>query len=54
MVRFLYLLDFEVDPVESASNLRTHGIAFVDAQSLWQHPNGPEVPARFTDCRGCR
>nr|WP_291981807.1 hypothetical protein [Luteitalea sp.] len=31
-------MEFEFDPVTSASNLRKHGIDFVQAQSLWQDP----------------
>ena len=42
-------MEFEFDPVKSASNLRKHGIDFVDAQSLWQDPDRLEIPARFTD-----
>jgi uncharacterized protein len=42
-------MQFEFDPVKSASNLRKHGIDFVDAQSLWLDPDRLEIPARFTD-----
>ena len=42
-------MEFEFDPVKSASNLRKHGIDFVDAQSLWQDPDRLEIPARFTE-----
>ena len=37
-VYFLYLMEFEFDPVKSASNLRKYGIDFLQAQSLWQDP----------------
>ena len=49
VVYFLYHMEFEFDPLKSASNLRTHGIDFVAAQSLWQDPDRLEIPARFTD-----
>lgn len=42
-------MQFEFDPVKSASNLRKRGIDFVDAQSLWLDLNRLEIPARFTD-----
>ena len=42
-------MPFEFDPVKSASNLRKHGIDFVDAQALWLDPDRLEIPARFTD-----
>lgn len=42
-------MQFEVDPVKWASNLRKRGIDFVDAQSLWLDLNRLEIPARFTD-----
>jgi uncharacterized DUF497 family protein len=28
-------MDFECDPIKSASNLERHGIDFVEAQELW-------------------
>lgn len=42
-------MQFEFDPVKSASNLRKHGIDFVAAQSLWLDPDRLEIAARFTD-----
>ena len=42
-------MEFEFDPVKSASNLRKHGIDFVDAQALWQDPDRLEIPARSID-----
>jgi hypothetical protein len=42
-------MQFEFDPVKSASNLGKHGIDFVQAQELWQDPMFVEVPARTTD-----
>lgn len=40
---------FEFDPQKSASNLKKHGIDFVDAQELWEDPDLLEVPARTSD-----
>lgn len=40
---------FEFDPQKSASNLKMHGIDFVDAQELWEDPDLLEVPARTSD-----
>jgi uncharacterized DUF497 family protein len=42
-------MQFEFDPVKSHSNLRKHGIDFVEAQSLWHDPDRLEIPARSTD-----
>ena len=42
-------MEFEFDPAKSASNLRKHGIDFLDAQSLWRDPDRLEIPARSTD-----
>ena len=41
-------MEFEFDPVESASNREKHGIDFVQARELWQDPMRIEVPARTT------
>jgi uncharacterized protein len=41
-------MEFEFDPVKSASNLEKHGVDFVEAQQLWQDPMRIEVPARTT------
>lgn len=42
-------MEFEFDPVKSASNRRKHGIDFVDAQALWRDPDRLEIPARSID-----
>jgi hypothetical protein len=42
-------MEFEFDPKKSASNLRNHGMDFVDAPSLWSDPDMIMVPARTTD-----
>lgn len=39
---------FEFDPVKSLSNLHKHGLAFVEAQALWDEPRLLEIPARVT------
>jgi hypothetical protein len=41
-------LEFEFDPLKSASNREKHGVDFVRAQELWQDPMRIEVPARTT------
>jgi len=41
--------EFEFDPQKSASNLKKHGINFVDAQELWTDPNLIELAARVED-----
>ncbi|CAM5274381.1 BrnT family toxin [Corynebacterium variabile] len=42
-------MDFEFDPVKSASNLVKHGIDFTEAQQLWLDQNRLEVRARTQD-----
>ena len=42
-------MEFEYDPAKSASNMRKHGIDFVDAQLLWDDPDLLEIPARPED-----
>lgn len=42
-------MEFEFDPVKSASNLEKHGIDFVAAQALWDDALRVEVPARTVD-----
>lgn len=42
-------MDFEFDPTKSATNLRKHGIDFVQAQVLWEDSRLVEVPARTED-----
>lgn len=39
-------MDFEFDPDKSATNLKKHGIDFVEAQELWEDPDRLLVPAR--------
>ena len=41
-------MEFEFDPLKSASNREKHGVDFVQAQELWQDPMRIEVPARTT------
>jgi uncharacterized DUF497 family protein len=40
---------FEYDERKSQSNLKKHGIDFVEAQTLWNDPYLVEIPARTTD-----
>lgn len=40
---------FEFDPKKSESNLKKHGIGFVDAQALWQDTDFVEVMAKSDD-----
>jgi uncharacterized DUF497 family protein len=42
-------VEFEFDPVESASNLEKHGMDFTAAQALWDDPMRVEIPARTVD-----
>ena len=39
-------MDFEFDPDKSATNLKKHGIDFVEAQDLWEDSDRLLVPAR--------
>jgi uncharacterized DUF497 family protein len=40
-------MEFEFDPLKSASNREKHGVDLVQAQELWQQdPMRIEVPAR--------
>jgi uncharacterized protein len=41
--------NFEYDENKSQSNLKKHGIDFVEAQQLWNDPNVLEIPARDQD-----
>ena len=43
------MMDFEFDPRKSASNLKKHGIDFIDAQELWADPGLIEIAARVED-----
>ena len=40
---------FEYDDNKSQSNLKKHGIDFLEAQKLWNDPNLLEIPARTQD-----
>ena len=40
---------FEFNPEKSTANKAKHGIAFDDAQALWDDPDLLEIPARTTD-----
>jgi len=42
-------VEFEFDPVKSATNQEKHGIDFVRAQALWNDFMRVEVPARTVD-----
>ena len=42
-------MEFQFDPVKSASNKQKHGIDFVEAQALWLDADRIEVPARIVD-----
>ena len=39
-------MDFEFDPDKSATNLKKHGIDFVEAQELWLDSDRLLVPAK--------
>ena len=43
------MYSFEYDERKSQSNLKKHGIDFVEAQALWNDPYLVEIPARTTD-----
>lgn len=43
------MFEFEFDLQKSASNLKKHGIDFVDAQKLWEDSDLLEVPAKTSD-----
>ena len=43
------MFSFEYDERKSKSNLKKHGIDFVDAQLLWLDPNLIVVPAKTED-----
>lgn len=40
---------FEFDEAKSRSNLKKHGIGFVEAQQLWDDPDLLEIPAKTSD-----
>ena len=39
-------MKFEFDPVKNKKNIKNHGIAFLDAQALWDDPYLLEIPAK--------
>jgi len=43
------MIDFEYDERKSLSNLKKHGIDFIDAQALWFDSEVLEVQARTDD-----
>lgn len=43
------MISFEFDKTKSKSNLKKHGIDFVDAQRLWEDPDLLEIPAKTVD-----
>ena len=43
------MYSFEFDPKKSESNLKKHGIDFVDAQAIWQDSNFIEAKAKSDD-----
>ena len=43
------MYSFEYDERKSQSNLKKHGIDFVEAHALWNDPYLVEIPARTTD-----
>ncbi len=43
------MYSFEFDPKKSESNLKKHGIDFVDAQAIWHDPDFIEVKAKSDD-----
>jgi uncharacterized DUF497 family protein len=43
------MLSFEFDSQKSRSNLKKHGIDFVEAQLLWLDPYLLEIPAKTID-----
>lgn len=42
-------MEFEFDPVKSASNMEKHGIDFLSVQAVWDDAMRVEIPARTTD-----
>ena len=40
---------FEFDDLKSKSNLKKHGIDFIEAQALWNDSNFLEIPAKTLD-----
>jgi uncharacterized DUF497 family protein len=42
-------MEFEFDPLKSDSNVKKHGIDFVQAQALWRDVDLMIIPARTGD-----
>ena len=42
-------MEFEFDKRKSQSNKKKHGIDFIEAQALWDHPDRIEIPAKTID-----
>ncbi len=42
-------MEFEFDTAKSDNNRMKHGIAFHEAQALWDDPDMLEIPAKVTD-----
>ena len=42
-------MEFEFDEKKSRSNLKKHGIDFIEAQALWRDDMLLEIPARTSD-----
>jgi uncharacterized protein len=42
-------MEFEFDVRKSKTNVKKHGIDFVDAQALWEDPDAVEIPVRTED-----
>mgnify|MGYP001815504535 FL=1 len=42
-------MKYELDEQKSQSNRHKHGINFLEAQELWNHPDLLEIPARTSD-----
>jgi uncharacterized DUF497 family protein len=42
-------MDFEFDPIKSASNKKKHGIDFREAQALWNDLDFVEIPVMTSD-----
>jgi uncharacterized protein len=43
------MITFEFDETKNQTNLKKHGIDFVDAQLLWNDPRLLEIPANTED-----
>lgn len=43
------MIEFEFDDNKSRTNLKKHGVDFVDAQKLWDDPDLLEIPVKTED-----